>query len=340
MRAVHWLLPMLVWMVLSMATARANYITFTESAVATGTLGSSSFTDTSVTLTVVGNPLMPGLCTGVPNCTVNQGVISVDVSDVGTATFTTRSPPPIPGQGVVDNSGCPCGGMSVFQLPNGHVGSVVLFTRSPSFVTYNVTESTNGSITGPAAISTDFAFPTSAGSFVLNSVVGNSTFTALSTLTQTGGTLTNPATFTQSGVGQISSTIGGLGSEASYEFAWLGGAFAATASVAGASPTGSYLFQLSEPGNPGTVIDRETLDVTDSFSATISDALLAPGDYVIALLADSPNDPMFTIDFATPVNGTAAAKTVPEPSSLLLIAPGLILMFFLGSYRTKSCRLV
>jgi hypothetical protein len=184
---------------------------------------------------------------------------------------------------------------------------------------------------GPAEVGTGFAFPTSAGSFVLNSVSGNSTFTALSTLTQTGGTLTNPVTFTQSGVGQIMSTIGGLGSEASYEFAWSGGAFAATASVAGANPTGSYLFQLSEPGNPGTVIADETLDGADGFMATINDALLASGDYVIALLANSPNDPTFTIDFATPVNGTAVPGTaVPEPPTLALLAPGLLLMFFLG----------
>jgi hypothetical protein len=240
-------------------------------------------------------------------------------------------------QGVVDNNnGIGAAGMSVFKLPNGQVGHVILFTQSPAFATYNITESI-GPITGLAFITAGFAFPTSSGTFVLNSVGANSIFTAVSTLILQGGTLTNPVTFTQSGVGQISSTIGGLGSEASYEFAWSGGAFAATASVADANPAGSYLFQLSEPGNPGTVIDRETLDATDSFSATISDALLLAGDYVIALLANDPNDPMFTIDFATPVNGTGAA-TVLEPPSLLLIAPGLILVIFLRGYRTESCR--
>ena len=78
------------------------------------------------------------------------------------------------------------------------------------------------------------------------------------------------------------------------------------------------------------------LDGADSFTATINDALLASGDYVIALLANSLNDPMFTIDFATPVNGTAGTATVPEPSALGLLVPGLILIVFLGSRRHKS----
>ena len=335
MRPIHWIiLPTLVWM-LSAATAQANFIiTDTEAAVATGTLGLSSFIDAPVTLTVVGNPLNPAPCTGVPNCTVIQGVISVDVSGVGNATFATVAPGPA--QGIVDNSGCPCGGMSVFKVPpSGKVGSVVLFTISPTFATYNVTQSTIGSITGSAAFNPGFAFPTSAGSFVINSVVGISTFTAVSTLVQQGGPLTDPVTFSQQGVGQISATIGGLGSEASYEFAWLGGAFGATASVSGANPTGSYLFQLSEPGNPGTVIGDEQLDGANNFTETINDGALNPGDYVIALLADSPNDPMFTIDFATPVNGTAGKLTVPEPPTLGLLACGLIIIFFLNSFRGK-----
>jgi hypothetical protein len=43
------------------------------------------------------------------------------------------------------------------------------------------------------------------------------------------------------------------------------------------------------------------------------------GDYVIALLADNPNDPTFTIDSATPMDGTA----VPEPATLALFNAGL-----------------
>jgi len=348
-KAIRWSLPIILVWTLSLATAQADFITYTESATATGTLGSSSFTDTLVTLTVVGNPLNPGLCTGVPHCTVNQGVISVDVSSVGTATFTPAFlGSPNPGQGVVDNNGVSEAGMSVFRLPNGNVGSIVLFTGSPAFATYNVTESI-GPITGTAFISKGFAFPTSAGSFLLSSVSANSIFTALSTLTQQGGTLANPVTFTQQGVGQISATIGGLGSEASYEFGWLGGAFSATASVSGANATGSYLFQLSQPGNPGSVIARETLDNADDFTATIDDAFLASGDYVIALLANNPSDAvaallanssddvMFTIDFATPVNGTAGSTgTVPEPPPLTLLAPGLILLFFYRRHRHRS----
>jgi hypothetical protein len=329
MRVIRWILPALAW-ILSIATARADFVTYTESATVTGMLGASSFANALVTLTSVQTPPGAGLCTGVPNCTVAGGPISFDVSGVGAGTFLAANNNLAQGV-VVNQNGSGAAGMSVFRLPNGNVGDGILFTESAVFNTYNITESV-GPITGRGNVD-NFTFPTSAGSFILNSVVGNSTFTAVSTLAQPGGALTNPTTFTQSGIGQIVSTIGGLGSEASYEFAWLGGAFAATASVAGANPAGSYLFQLSEPGNPGTVIDREMLDGADGFSATINDALLAAGDYVIALLADNPNDPTLTIDFATPVNGTAGAAPVPEPTSLNLLALGLILMLLLRSRR-------
>lgn len=332
MRPVHWIiLPTLAW-ILSIATARADFVTYTESATVTGMLGASSFANALLTLTSVQTPPGAGLCTGVPNCTVAGGPISFDVSGVGAGTFLAANNNLA--QGVVVNQNGPgAAGMSVFRLPNGNVGDGILFTESAVFNTYNITESV-GPITGPGNVD-NFAFPTSAGSFILNSVAGNSTFTAVSTLAQPGGALTNPTTFTQSGIGQIASTIGGLGSEASYEFAWLGGAFAATASVAGANPAGSYLFQLSQPGNPGTVIDDETLDAANIFTGTINDGALNPGDYVIALLANNPDDPMFTIDFATPVNGTAGTRAVPEPPTLGLLACGLIFIFFLNSRRYK-----
>ncbi len=316
MKVSRWILATLVLM-LGVSSAQADYVTYTESAIATGILGSSSFTNAlvSITLTSAGPTISP--CTGVPDCTAAGGPMSIGVAGVGTATLTDR------GLGVVDNSGCGCVGMSDFTK-----GRPLLFTDSPSFTSYNITQSI-GPVTGSPGFNPGFVLPPTQGNFSLSTVTGASTFRAISTLTQPGGTVTHPTTFTQQGLGQISATIGGFGSEASYEFAWYGGTFSATASVSGAQPTATYEYQISAPGNPGAVISNTALDGSNSFTADIS-SFLAPGDYTIALLANSPVDPSFTIDFAAPVNGTA---TVPEPPALVLLLPGLMLLFLLAVRR-------
>ena len=86
-----------------------------------------------------------------------------------------------------------------------------------------------------------------------------------------------------------------------------------------ANPNGSYEFELLNLN--GTVIQEFALDASNSFAASITQSLLA-GDYIIGLLADSPNDPSFTISFETAVDGVPAS--VPEPSSSTLLAFGLL----------------
>jgi hypothetical protein len=336
-RWIRWLLPALLAGMLQVAVAHADYITYTESTMASGMLGSSSFTDALVTLTVVGNPLAPTLCAGggVPNCTADAGQISVDVAGVGTANFLAANNNGA--QGVVLGTGTGSGtmpsvSMSVFKFPNGSSGAAVLVTSSSAFATYDITQSI-GPITGSSLASNNFPFPTSAGDLVLNSVGDDATFSAVSTLTLPGGTLSNPVTFLEQGLGQISSSIGAFGSESAYEFSWSGGEFSATAAVSDANPDDSYeyiLSQLYEPGQQNDNIDSLILNSMNNFTDDISETNLPPGDYVIGLFANNVNDPNFTINFNTPVNGTAGAS-VPEPSSLALFAPALVLLLLFVS---------
>jgi hypothetical protein len=72
-----------------------------------------------------------------------------------------------------------------------------------------------------------------------------------------------------------------------------------------------------------------TLNDADMFTATINE-MLATNTYQIGLLANSPDDPPFTITFDTPVEGVI----VPEPSSLTLLAFGLLA--YLSIWRSRQ----
>jgi hypothetical protein len=155
------------------APAFAANITYTEEATATGLFGGVPFSNAFLTITAFGSTNGAGVCTGVPNCTVNQGPITVNVEGVGFGTITPTNPNannPYR-MGVVDNQGSQVAGMSDFGL-----GFLILFTSSPAFAAWNITTPI-GPVTGPALFTSGQAFPTSFGSFVLTSVA-TSTFTA------------------------------------------------------------------------------------------------------------------------------------------------------------------
>jgi|SRR5215472_3374771 len=139
---------------------------------------------------------------------------------------------------------------------------------------------------------------------------------ALALINFPGGTASNPVLLpSNTPVAQITASIGGLGSSDFYEFAWPGGAFSATASIAGPNANASYDYQLFNPD--GSLNLDLVLDGTDGFTATISEALLS-GAYTIGILASSSNDPSFSLTFAAPVSGP-----IPEPASIGLLAAGL-----------------
>jgi hypothetical protein len=118
-------------------------------------------------------------------------------------------------------------------------------------------------------------------------------------------------------VAAVTGTISGLGAEEYYGFFWPGGAFSATASISGASGAASYLFTEGLAGSFCSGGASQTLNSADSFTSTISNANLPPGQYCIGIDANNANDPNFSVTFITPVRG------VPEPSCFLLLSVGL-----------------
>jgi hypothetical protein len=132
-----------------------------------------------------------------------------------------------------------------------------------------------------------------------------------------GGTLVNPVMLTaNTSIGQITSSIGGSGSQDYYSFLWNGGDFSATAAITGANAGASYLFSEGAAGTCSTG-GSVTLNSGDGFAGTISVPNLAPGQYCIGINANNPNDPNFSLTFNTPVSG------VPEPATFGLFSGSL-----------------
>jgi hypothetical protein len=202
------------------------------------------------------------------------------------------------------------------RLAAGTTYNLVLASVELSFMS----ESPTGTGSGLPAVNTgiyetldtDVTFTTAAGP------------TPPQTLIVAGGTPANPVVLPPGLTGSVSSPIGGDGASDFYGFYWSGGAFDATASIAGANSSGSYEFELSYLG--GVSIDDLVLDAADGFTATINETLLE-GLYEIGIIANSPFDPEFTIDFTTPVEGVPASS-VPEPATLPLLAYALFMLFF------------
>jgi hypothetical protein len=150
----------------SIHTASADPITYTESASATGSLGSNSFTNALVTITVQADTSGVISCFGIALC--NLGTGSVSVAGVGTATFTNM----IDAFVANSNTGAVNSAAGIFHPSIGDI----LDTLSSVFATYSLTTSI-GPVTG-SPVFNSFAFPTSGGNFVLNSLNSDSTFSA------------------------------------------------------------------------------------------------------------------------------------------------------------------
>jgi len=232
------------------------------------------------------------------------------------------------------------GGYPIFGVLGGGIAAGSSFTTqyTESFITSPVL----GPFVGPGSVSgTQPSFPISGtftnpflydgratetfeagsavGSYIQLAFVPPATFDGLQ-----GGPSSAPVSLVSvPPIGSVQGIIGGLSSQDYYSFLWLGGAFNASASIAGANAGASYLFSEFSEGPTGSCGSgvTETLDGGDNFMSTIAIANLAPGLYCIGIEATSPNDPAFTLTFDTPVQGT-----VPEPSSLGLMLVGLGMM--------------
>jgi PEP-CTERM motif len=161
------LLGTLLW---TSSPALADGATYTETAVASGSLGGASFSDALVTITLVGDtstlttdPLFGALEV--------FGPATVTVEGIGTASFTDSL-------AVFDNQ--PYGVAGIFD---SSLVSDVLDTTDPAFGTYDLTTNigpiTAASLFNPDDGSCSACFATTDGNFVLTSQnSGTSTFSA------------------------------------------------------------------------------------------------------------------------------------------------------------------
>ena len=143
----------------SAATAKADPITFTITAVGSGSLGANAFTNASFTIAAVADTsaVRPGPVPGVFE--IPNSLVTVSVAGLPTATFTI----PI---NVVDNQGLSRAG---FGAPT--LGTGLLTVNNPAFATYGLTAPI-GPLAGTPFFSPGVAFATTGGNFTLTAVTG------------------------------------------------------------------------------------------------------------------------------------------------------------------------
>jgi PEP-CTERM motif len=164
------------------ATSSASPIVYTLTTTATGTLGASTFTNASVTVTLTGDTANIAFGPSPLNAAlVNPGSATIDISGLGTSTFTDSIE-------ILSSFDTPIlGGVSavvIAQLdnPSGDSVSGIALEDGPAFFGYNLIgpfgpiSGTGGAGSGPANI-----FPTTAGNLqftIQPPNLGPSTFTA------------------------------------------------------------------------------------------------------------------------------------------------------------------
>jgi hypothetical protein len=155
--------------VLTLASAReaeAAPIVYTASIVATGSLGGTAFTDALVTLTVTGDTT--GISSPIAGAFINPGTATVSVAGVGTGSLTNSII-------AVSNQNLMRAGIS-----DTTIGIAILFIDNPGFGAWDL--STAIALSGPGAFNPGGSFPTTIGSFIMDSL-GTAPGTYTATLT-------------------------------------------------------------------------------------------------------------------------------------------------------------
>jgi hypothetical protein len=169
---------------------QATPISYTISTTATGTLGSSPFTNAAITLTLTGDTSTvapgPGTLSGF---LVNPGNAKVTIAGLGTATLTG----PIEVASTFNQTSYmglpPTVVIAQLDNPAGTDGTGILWTLSQSLLGYNL-QTAIGPVSGSGSVANegpvDGFFPTSAGNLQFaagqGGGAGTSTFTAAVTV--------------------------------------------------------------------------------------------------------------------------------------------------------------
>lgn len=165
----------------SVTQIQASPITYTLSSAVSGTLGGSSFTDALVTVTLTGDTanVKPGPAP-FTDVVVNSGSATVDVSGIGTATFTDAIE-------VVDTlTDTVLLGAPVVLILDGTTGTGILLETGSTFTTYNL-RSSFGPLSGTGGVASGShitpIFATTAGALTwsVGQPLGTATFTAIAT---------------------------------------------------------------------------------------------------------------------------------------------------------------
>lgn len=174
-------LPMILAAALSCSVAHATSITYSLTKTASGTLDGSSFTNAQVTVTLTGDTANAGPGP-VPYTAivVNSGSATVNVSGIGTDTFTDQI---VILDTLSDNSlgGVPADAVLILDYTTD---TGILVQTGSVFSNYNLATSL-GPITGMGGVASGSAitpvFPTTAGdlTWTIGQSLGTSTFTAI-----------------------------------------------------------------------------------------------------------------------------------------------------------------
>jgi hypothetical protein len=156
------------------ATACAETITYTETAMATGTLGGQSFTNALVTLTATGDTSDVDMV-GAPVSASIFLPVELNIAGIGSAEFTDTT-------SVVSNIGG--GGVVGFSdntpPPNNPLGFSILSDVSSTFKNFYDLQSAIGPVDGFAVVNSGVAISTDAGTLVFTSAE-DATFQAVLT---------------------------------------------------------------------------------------------------------------------------------------------------------------
>jgi hypothetical protein len=155
-----------VMVALLCAGVRAAPIIYTEQSTGSGSLGGTSFTNALITIVVTGDSAATFTTIGSPGLVENIGMATVAVTGLGIATFTNQmiafDSQSVDWAGIADHT---------------HFDAITLVTVNSLFANYLLTD-TIGPASGSTQINVGQSYPTTVGSFILNSVSGNSVFSA------------------------------------------------------------------------------------------------------------------------------------------------------------------